>query len=82
MKFKIIEHVKSLFSRSAAAAPAPAPADSSPDVPPGFIKRGGVLIETDDPMQADAIALVLRTGKPVVGYRNRDGSHSIKKLDS
>lgn len=48
-----------------------------------FIKdpESGVMIETDDPDQAAAIAMVLKTGQPVTATRGEDGKLTIKTLE-
>lgn len=72
----LVYKLKALFDRSAVQ---PGVSQESPR----FIKdeESGALIETDDPMQAAAIALVLKTGKPVAGTRDGDGKFTIKSLD-
>lgn len=69
-----IQRLKSWFGKAAAPA--------APEKP-RFIQdpESGVLIETDDPDQAAVIAMVLKTGKPVIGTRGPDGKMTMKPLE-
>lgn len=68
-----IQRLKSWFGKAATPAPEKSRFIRDPE--------SGVLIETDDPDQAAAIAMVLKTGKPVIGTRGPDGKMTIKPLE-
>ncbi len=60
------------------------PEETDPALKQGFIrdKETGVVVETEDPMMAAAIAQAFKTGKATFGFRDENGKFTVQTIET